>query len=285
MRVLSIQGLNLTINGEQRIKDSSFDVSSGDVILLTGPNGCGKSTVIKIVMGAIFRSDSDITYDARNITYYREEKEYNLKSEKDLELFRQNVGYVSQEDFFEADSVLECFESSLNYAHVKDTANKAFSFVKAFSLAKFFGIKTCGRLTGRSKYIAKKLSLKDNILSEEDELAVKYLSMSVRKMSGGQKKLTNIFTNLIRYEFSNLIILDEPLNNLDYNNVRLFSNVLTQIHVSKPELAIILVTHCRSIPIVNKVIEIRPETCDMVVGESFVCSSCFGKINEDGFYQ
>lgn len=284
MPILSIQGLNLTINGEQRIKDGSLDVSSGDVVLLTGPNGCGKSTIIKIVMGAIFKVDGDIAYNTQQIYYFKDGKGLNLKNEKDLETFRQNVCYVSQEDEFEADTVLDCFEGSLNYSNIEHKAEYIISFVKEYSIAECFGIKTTGRLTGKNKAVAKRLSIKDHGISAEDEIAVKYLSMSVRKMSGGQKKLTNIFTNLIRYEFSNLLILDEPLNNLDYSNVRAFSNIITQIHKAKPDLAIVLVTHCRSLPIVNKVIEIDPDEKEMRVGKAYVCSSCFGKIDNNGYY-
>ena len=116
-------------------------------------------------------------------------------------------------------------------------------------------------------------------------MAAKYLSMSTKRMSGGQKKLTNIFSNLIRYDFCEFIILDEPLNNLDYSNVRAFSNVLTRIYRSKPELAIILVTHCRSIPIVNRIIEIDPVKKQFKENETYICSSCFGTVNEDGLYQ
>lgn len=91
--------------------------------------------------------------------------------------------------------------------------------------------------------------------------------------------------NLIRYSFCDLLILDEPLNNLDYSNVRAFSNVLTRIYRAKPELAIILVTHCRSIPIVNRIIEIDPDKKVFTENESYTCSSCFGSVDGDGFYR
>ena len=284
MTVLSIHGLNLTINGEQRIKEASFEVASGDVVLLTGPNGCGKSTVIKIIMGAIFKSDGDIAYNAQKISYYKNGEEFNLKEEKDLECFRRNVCYISQEDEFEADTVLDCFEGSLNYSNIEKKSECIISFIRRYSIAECFGVKATGLLSGKEKAVVKRLSLKGQDISTEDEMAIKYLSMSVRKMSGGQKKLTNIFTNLIRYEFSNLLILDEPLNNLDYSNVRAFSNVLTRIHKAKPELAILLVTHCRSIPIVNKVIEIHSDTHEITTGSLYICNSCFGVINKDSIY-
>lgn len=80
------------------------------------------------------------------------------------------------------------------------------------------------------------------------------------------------------------MILDEPLNNLDYRNVRAFSNILTRIYKDKPELGIIMVTHCRSIPVINKVIEIDPAQKSLKAGGDYKCNSCFGKVGDDGLY-
>ena len=44
----------------------------------------------------------------------------------------------------------------------------------------------------------------------------------------------------MRPAIKELLLLDEPLNNLDYNNIRAFSNILTQVYHSKPGLGIIL---------------------------------------------
>ena len=78
--------------------------------------------------------------------------------------------------------------------------------------------------------------------------------------------------------------MDKPLNNLDHNNVRIFSNILTMIYREKPEFAILIVTHCRSIPIVNKVIKIDSAEMALKIGTEYVCSSCFGKIDRDELY-
>lgn len=71
---------------------------------------------------------------------------------------------------------------------------------------------------------------------------------------------------------------------LDFGNVRAFSNILTKLYHSKPELAIILVTHCRSIPIVNRIIEIDPTSKQFNEDEVYVCSSCFGPVDNEGLY-
>ena len=283
MELLTIKQFNLSVGGNQKINNSSFSLHPGDVVLLTGPNGCGKSTLIKVLMGAAFDyTGLDYSYSA--VTYKEEHK--ILDSESENETFRRNVCYVSQEDEFESDSVLDCFMNSIDYTVKENKAAYVLDFIKQFSIYECFGIGPTNTLLDRScRRILRQLRISRKEISQEDTMAIKYLSMSTRRMSGGQKKLTNIFSNLIRYNFCDLLILDEPLNNLDYSNVRAFSNVLTKIYRSKPELGIILVTHCRSIPIVNRIIEIDPGMKQFKESHTYICNSCFGTVDEHGMYQ
>ena len=282
MELLTIKQFNLSVGEDHKIVNSSFSVSSGDVVLLTGPNGCGKSTIIKILMGAAF--------DYKNLNYsgstvlYRGQHDI-LHDERENELFRRCVCYVSQEDEFESDSVFDCFINSIDYSVSDKKEEFVFHFIKQFSIQECFGISAKkARFDRRSQRLLRILGLKKECLSDEDAAVLTYLAMSTKRMSGGQKKLTNIFSNLIRYSFCDLLILDEPLNNLDYSNVRAFSNVLTKVYRAKPELAVIIVTHCRSIPIVNRIIEIDPTQKVFSENDSYVCSSCFGSVDKDGYY-
>ena len=284
MEILTIQQFSLSVGGDQKINNSSFSIHPGDVVLLTGPNGCGKSTLIKVLMGATF-DYKGLDYSYSLVTY---KEEHNiLDSESENEAFRRSVCYVSQEDEFESDSVLDCFMNSIDYMVKENKTAYVLDFLKRFSIYGCFGIDstTDVRFDRNFRRALKQLRINSKEITREDILAVKYLSMNIKRMSGGQKKLTNIFTNMIRYNFCDMLILDEPLNNLDYSNVRAFSNVLTKIYRSKPELAIIVVTHCRSIPIINRIIEINSDQKQFNESEIYGCSSCFGTVNEDGLYQ
>ena len=283
MKLLTINHFNLFIGEDQKVINSSFSVNSGDVLLLTGPNGCGKSTIIKILMGASFGYKS-LDYSGSEI-FYKETFDI-LYNEKENEYFRRNVCYVSQEDEFESDNVLDCFVNSIDCFVAKKKEEYVFRFIRQYSIQEYFGIVARNvRFDWKGKHLLQILGLDKEQLTEEDIAAVKYLTMSIKRMSGGQKKLTNIFSNLIRYNFCDLIILDEPLNNLDYSNVRAFSNVLTRLYHSKSDLAIILITHCRSIPIVNRIIEIDPTLKAFKESDSYICSSCFGNVDENGLYR
>ena len=91
--------------------------------------------------------------------------------------------------------------------------------------------------------------------------------------------------NLIRYSFCKLIILDESLNNLDYSNVRAFSNTLTKFHELKPDIGVLMVTHCRSISIISKVVEIDKSSKHLIDGGSYHCNACFGMVSKEGYYE
>lgn len=283
MSILSIKDLNIKIKNKDVITDGSLQIDAGDVLLLTGPNGSGKSTIIKTVMGDLFDYGSSIKVYATQLTFDDGTESCDLKGdEKNREAFRRHVCYISQDDDFESESVFDCFRMSLNYLPVDNPNAYIFDFVRRFSIYEGFGVDN--HLDLKSKNIIKNAGIKKNSISSEDIKAAKYLSMNTRIMSGGQKKLTNIFANLVKCEFCRLILLDEPLNNLDYNNVRSFSNALTRIHNSYSDIGIVIVTHCRSIPIVNKVIEIDPNNGGFKIGKQYTCNSCFGEIDNSGLY-
>ncbi len=283
MSILSIKDLNIRIKNKDVITNGSLQIDAGDVLLLTGANGSGKSTIIKTLMGDLFDYGSSIKINASQLTFDDGTKSYDLKAdENSRETFRRHVCYISQDDDFESKSVLDCFRMSLNYLPVDNPDAYIFDFIRRFSIYEGFGVND--HLDLKSKSIIKNAGIKMNSISSEDIKVAKYLSMNTRKMSGGQKKLTNIFANLVKCEFSRLILLDEPLNNLDYNNVRSFSNTLTKIHKSLPGIGIVVVTHCRSIPIVNKVIEIDPDNGKFKIGKQYICNSCFGEIDNSGLY-
>lgn len=282
MELLSVSNLNLSVGTEAKILNSSFTVESGDVLLLTGPNGCGKSTIIKLIMGATF-DYKDIECSDGTILY--KSVHDILHDEKENEAFRRDVCYISQEDEFESDSVLDCFVNSISRRNITNPEKYVFDFIIKHHIADCFGLDCANiRIDRKCKRLFQKLKLTQEARTDDVLKTVKYMTMSTKQLSGGQKKLTNIFSNLIRCEFCNLVILDEPINNLDYSNVRSFSNVLTRIYRSRQDIAMIVVTHCRSIPIINKVVEIDPVNKSFVERDTYICSSCFGVVNDEGMF-
>ena len=67
---MKIDVMNLVHNyGRYKVlKDVSFSVDSGEVVSLLGPNGCGKSTTIKIISSLFKPVSGRINIDGRDIT-------------------------------------------------------------------------------------------------------------------------------------------------------------------------------------------------------------------------
>ncbi|MED8527658.1 ATP-binding cassette domain-containing protein [Escherichia coli] len=53
---LSLRHINKTFHATRALRDVSLDFMSGEVHCLAGQNGCGKSTLIKIMSG-VYRPD------------------------------------------------------------------------------------------------------------------------------------------------------------------------------------------------------------------------------------
>ena len=64
---LSLEGLCKVFPGTQALKDVSLEVRYGEVHALCGGNGCGKSTMIKILSGVVSADEGRVTINGRQL--------------------------------------------------------------------------------------------------------------------------------------------------------------------------------------------------------------------------
>lgn len=76
----------------------NLNIQKGESVIIQGPNGCGKSTLIKLLNGIIFPMEGSYTYQGHEIT------EKTLKDTRFAKWFHQQMGYVFQN----ADTQLFC---------------------------------------------------------------------------------------------------------------------------------------------------------------------------------
>ena len=106
---------------------------------------------------------------------------------------------------------------------------------------------------------------------------------TLNKLSGGQQRLVSIIASLCLRKDSKVFIIDEPLNNLDIGAIVHISNILNSLRLDNPNSLMIIVSHCKIFPFINKVATI--DSGKVIVSNSgIVCTACFGNPDSSGFY-
>jgi len=61
--VLTIENLDLAIDGQSILSDISFSLSSGEIVGLVGPSGCGKTTLLNCIAGFLSQQSGKVVID------------------------------------------------------------------------------------------------------------------------------------------------------------------------------------------------------------------------------
>lgn len=67
MKVLEVKNINKFFGKKQILKDISFDIDEGEILGFVGPNGSGKTTTIKIILGLQKASSGEVYINGKNI--------------------------------------------------------------------------------------------------------------------------------------------------------------------------------------------------------------------------
>jgi ABC-type Mn2+/Zn2+ transport system ATPase subunit len=88
-KILKVKNLNVKLNGEEIIKDLTFDVREREVLVILGPNGAGKTTLLRTLL-SLLPYTGEISWKKRDISYLPPQ-----------ELFqRKDLPPLSIEEFF-----------------------------------------------------------------------------------------------------------------------------------------------------------------------------------------
>ena len=202
----TIQIKNLTYKYDNKnilLDNVSFKISKGEKVGLIGDTGCGKSTLIKLIMGILEVKKGEIKVDDKLLLPFKNSK-INLNE------WYSSIAHVPQEIFLMDASVMEniTFNSHLN----KDNMKKLQKIIKIANLEKLIN------------------ELNNGIYTTVGERGI--------KLSGGQKQRIGIARAL--YKTKNLIFLDEATSALDTKTEKL---IIKNIAESYPNLTIISIAH------------------------------------------
>ncbi|HEY4627822.1 MAG TPA: ABC transporter ATP-binding protein [Flavobacterium sp.] len=122
--MIEIKNLNKKFGRLEVLRDVNLTFKKGECIALIGPNGCGKTTLIKSILGMVIPTNGDVLFNQKSIL-----KEY---------LYREQIGYMPQigryPDYMTIGQIIEMIKKIRNSNQTLDE-----DLLKAFDLEKIFG--------------------------------------------------------------------------------------------------------------------------------------------------
>lgn len=250
--ILAIKDLSIQIKDRILFRNANFSVNPGDAVLLSGPNGIGKSTLLKSILHLetaekTIKGEIIVRGFGNTLTLNKQE----------IQRLRSGVAYVQQKDEYAEmgniqvrDIISESGEAgsgkTLNYSEVNDLIDEW-------------------------------------IPRREDNSRVFDAKSKPAKFSGGEQRLLSVLSVVAVRSRAELMIIDEPLNNLDFINARNISNLINSVIHRNPQMAVLMISHCRIFPFITREIKLTPEGTNEAT-ERYECHSCFGEHDGNGFY-
>jgi peptide/nickel transport system ATP-binding protein len=181
----------------------TFDLHQREAIAIVGESGCGKSSLMKTILGINIPTKGKITFEGKDI---------NLYNKGDLQWYRSQVGYVQQDPFGSLApfmTIQRILEEPLIVHGVKDSKERLRRVHKVMEEVK---------------------------LTPQDEFMPKF----PHQISGGQQQRVVIARAMILEP--KLIVADEPVSMLDAS-VRVEILKLLRGLQETYNLAVIYITH------------------------------------------
>lgn len=250
--ILSINDLSIHIGDRTLMNRINFDVYEGETVLLSGANGIGKSTLLKSILR--LEMDGKKIDGKINVRGFGNILELNGS---DLQKYRSSIAYVQQRDDY----------AEMGNIQVKDIISES---GEAHS--------------GGSLSFSEVNDLIDEwIPRREDNSRIFDAKSRPTKFSGGEQRLLSVLSVIATRAKSDFLIIDEPLNNLDFVNARNISNLINRVIKNNPKMGVLMISHCRIFPFITREIKLTPAGIEDVT-EKYTCHSCFGEPDENGFY-
>ena len=231
--ILSCNNITKTFGTDTILSDCSFHIEEREKAAIVGPNGTGKSTLLKIIMGRLPADDGTVTISKDKTLGYLAQHQ-NLSSDGTIydELLSVKKDIIALEE-----KIRETEQQMKNATGEQlDTLLDQYTKMNhQFELENGYAYQS--EIVGVLKGLG---------FTEDD------FSLPVNTLSGGQK--TRVALGKLLLSKPDIILLDEPTNHLDMESIRWLENYLLGYNGS-----VIIVAHDRYFldRIVTKIIEIE----------------------------
>ena len=219
-----VKNLNKAISNKDLLVNINFSLNDGNKVGLIGPNGTGKTTLLKILSGDLLLDSGDVNLNNQTIKLLKQEieKEYNDDS---------IIEYIKKENnIFELENKLKELEANLNEDNMEEYGEILDLFIKLDGY----------NFESNLENITYGLNLNVDLNSK------------IKTLSGGQKIKVLLISLLMSN--SDILLLDEPTNNLDIEAIEWLESYLKKI-----DKKMIIVSHDEAFlnKIVNKIYELN----------------------------
>ncbi len=239
MIICTFQNVVKEYNGEGLFEPVSFDINSKDSIALIGPNGTGKSTIVKLLIGQLHPDKGNVVVSKDyKIGYLSQEVISNL----DNTLYQEAL--LTYKDLIEMETNLNNMCQKLASSYSDELASQYAKLEEQFSF-----------LGGYNYKYKIDMMLSKFLFKKED------YSRKISSFSGGERmKVAFIKLLLINPD---LLVLDEPTNHLDIDTIEWLEDYLKSY-----QGAILFVSHDRYFisSLANKVMELEQKHLEIYNG-------------------
>lgn len=197
MAIITVSGLMMDFGENLLFDNMNFEVQSGDRIGLIGVNGCGKTTLFKLLTGEYTASGGSIIINKNTIVGYMEQHVC-----RNLERSAYNEVMTVFDDLIDMENELDMLNAEINSqsGNLDELVERQAFLHDEFTRK---GGLTC-RARARSALLG--LGFDDN-----------QMALPISSLSGGQRAKLQLAKLLLCG--ANFLLLDEPTNHLDTHSV------------------------------------------------------------------
>lgn len=217
MLILDVNKLAKNFGYEQLFEDVSFTLNEGESVAIVGPNGCGKSTILKIIAGIISPDKGTVNLKKGTKVAYLDQLSSSIEDSR-------TVYEILKDAFSEINAVekqLKEYERKVNEEHNEKVLEKYCALLERFNLIGGYDI-----------------DVKINTVINGLELDKTMLEQTYSSLSGGEQTLVQLAKTLLLEP--DLLLLDEPTNHLDLKRIEWLEN-----YIKSFKGASIIVSHDR----------------------------------------